>query len=63
MGAFKYMALFYAAMIGVPVLLMFMAFSSVFPQLDGIRYVLMVLIGLGSLAFGIVGFKEVFMHG
>jgi ABC-type phosphate transport system permease subunit len=60
---FRKMMVFYGAMAGVPVLLWLIAMSSPFPQLHMIRYVLGILVGIGSIIFGILGYREVFTRG
>ena len=68
MSGFKIMFFFYGAMIGVPVLLVLLSFS-VFAYdflnlqlVNAIRTALLLLIGLGSLVFGAVGIKLVYLH-
>ncbi len=63
MSAFKMTSLFYAAMAGVPVLLWLIAVTSPLQQLQLLREVLATLAGIGMLVFGIIGLREVFMHG
>ncbi len=63
MSAFKMASLFYAAMAGVPVLLWLIAVTSPLQQLQLLREVLATLAGIGMLVFGIIGLREVFMHG
>jgi hypothetical protein len=53
----------YAAMMGVPVLLVLLALSSlVFPG-GGIRTVLLILIAAGALVYGAIGIREAYVHG
>lgn len=63
MSAFRYMMFFYAAMVGVPLLLWIISISYAVPGLEWLRVVLAALAGIGSIVFGVVGFKEVFVHG
>ena len=63
MSAFRYMLFFYAAMVGVPVLLWLIAVLSPVSGTALLRLVLSLLAGIGSIIFGIVGFREVFVHG
>ena len=60
MKEYKKMMFFYGAMAGVPILLWLIAVMSPFPQLHLIRYVLGILAGIGSIVFGILGYREVF---
>ncbi len=60
---FNLMLFFYGAMIGVPVLLLIITFTSPIPQLIVLREVLAVLVGIGSIVYGVVSLKEVFLHG
>jgi hypothetical protein len=63
MSAFKIMALFYGALMLVPIMLWIIAVTSPDPQFSGLRFVLALLVGIGSIVFGVIGFKEVFVHG
>lgn len=57
------MSLFYGAMAGVPILLWLVAMLSPFPQYHDLRFMLATLAGIGSIVFGVIGFREVFVHG
>lgn len=57
------MLFFYGAMVGVPILLLITAFISPISQLFALREVFAALIGIGSIVYGIVSLKEVFLHG
>jgi hypothetical protein len=63
MSAFKLMALFYGALMLVPIMLWIIAVTSPYPQFSSLRFVLALLVGIGSIVFGVIGFKEVFVHG
>ncbi len=63
MKGFRLMMPFYVSMAGVPVLLWLIAALSPFPQLHTIRVALAVLAGIGSIIFGVIGYREVFVHG
>ncbi len=63
MSGFRYMMFFYGAMIGMPLLLWLMSILSALDMLPEIRLVLGALIGIGSIIFGVVGIREVFVHG
>lgn len=63
MKGFKMMAFFYAAIAGVPLLLLFIAFTSPLPQLHILRELFLALAGIGSIVYGIISFREVFIHG
>jgi len=59
----KRMRFFYAAMIGVPLLMFLIAVLSFFTVFDPLKYVLGLLLGFGCIVMGALGFREVFMHG
>ncbi len=63
MMEFSRMWLFYAAMIGVPILMFLIAILSYFTVFDPLKYLLGILLGIGSLIYGALGFREVFIHG
>jgi hypothetical protein len=53
----------YLGMLGVPVLLVLLALSALF-SIDGIvRAALLILIGAGSLVYGGIAVREVYIHG
>ncbi len=60
---FNIMFFFYVAMIGIPIGLWLISVTSQMPQYHQIRVVLAALVGIGSIIYGVVGFKEVFTHG
>ncbi len=67
-SGFKVMFFFYGAMIGVPILLVLLSFS-VFAGsfvnaviLNEIKAVLLLLVGVGSVVFGVIGIKQVYLH-
>ncbi len=67
-SGFKVMFFFYGAMIGVPILLVLLSFS-VFAGsfvnaviLNEIKAVLLLLVGIGSVVFGVIGIKQVYLH-
>ena len=60
---FNLMLFFYGAMIGVPALLLLIAFTSPVPQLFALREISAALVGIGSIVYGVVSLKEVFLHG
>lgn len=63
MKASFFMFFNYLAMMGVPVLLVLLALSTlVFPG-SGIRTVLLIPIAAGALVYGIIGIREAFVHG
>jgi hypothetical protein len=53
----------YLTMIGVPILLWIISVTSPVPQTASLREALAVLVGIGSIVFGAVGMREVFLHG
>ncbi len=63
MTGFNLMAPFYASMTVVPLLMWVIAVISPVPGLSWLRLDLAVLVGIGSVAFGVIGFREVFVHG
>ncbi len=67
MSGFNIMAMFYGSMIAVPLMLWIISISYALPfsysQLQALRMVLAALVGIGSIIYGVIGFKEVFAHG
>ena len=67
MKASFFMFFDYVMMMGGPVLLVLLALSSVVFHGQGpgsaIRTVLLILIAAGALVYGLVGIREVFVHG
>lgn len=61
--AFYVVSLFYAAMAGVPILLWLIAILSSTHSYQALRYALGILLGIGSIIFGVIGFRDVFLHG
>jgi hypothetical protein len=59
----QFMLFSYLTMIGVPILLWIISVTSPFPQTAPLREVLAILVGTGSIVFGAVGMREVFLHG
>lgn len=57
---FNMMVFFYGAMAAVPILMWIIAVSSPFPATLALRQVLGFLVAIGSITFGVIGFKEVF---
>ena len=57
------MAVFYAAMVGIPVLMLLILVLSYFSVFGAVKYALGILLGLACIAYGVLGFREVFMHG
>jgi len=53
----------YVGMLGVPVLLMALAFSTLAPMAGTARTVLLLLIGAGCLVYGAVSVRTVYLHG
>jgi hypothetical protein len=53
----------YLTMMGVPVLLVLFALSALFLPDRRIQTVLLILIGAGVVVYGVVGIREVFVHG
>ncbi len=53
----------YLGMIGVPVLLLVFALSTLAPVSGAARSVLLLLIAAGSVIYGAVGIREAFIHG
>ncbi len=63
MKASFFMFFDYVAMMGVPVLLVLLALSSlVFPG-GAFRTVLLILMAAGALIYGAIGIREAFVHG
>ena len=54
---------FYGAMTAIPALLFLIAVLSSFQALFWLRDIFAVLLGIGSIVFGVIGFWEVFLHG
>ena len=63
MKASPIMALEYAGMLGVPVLLMALAVFALVPVAGTARTVLLLLIGAGCLVYGAVSVRTVYLHG
>ena len=63
MKASPFMFLNYLGMIGVPVLLVVLAVVSLFGGGGVLQTVLLALIAAGCLAYGVIGFREAFIHG
>ena len=63
MKASFFMFFNYVAMIGVPVLMLLVALNAALIHLATLQTILLILIGAGSLIFGAVGIREVFVHG
>ncbi len=57
------MFLYYLGMIGVPVLLVLLAASTLAPVGPLVRIVLLAVIAAGSLAYGAVALREALVHG
>jgi hypothetical protein len=62
-SGFRYMMFFYGAMAGVPVLLWLLSVLSAIDTANIAKIFLGFLIAIGSIIFGVVGIKEVFVHG
>ena len=63
MSGFNSMVFFYGALIVVPLMLWIIAITSNYNQFAEFRLALAILVGIGSIIFGVIGFKEVFSHG
>ncbi len=63
MKASFFMFFYYLGLIGVPVLLLLVALFALVPVSATVTTILLVLIGAGSLAYGIVGVRECYFHG
>ncbi len=63
MRASFFMFFDYVAMMGVPVLLVVLAVSTLFIPRGAFQTVLLVLIAAGALVYGAVGIREAFVHG
>jgi hypothetical protein len=67
MKGFRLMAMFYGSMMAVPAMLWIISISYALPfpylQMQLLRTVLAALVGIGSIIYGVIGFKEVFAHG
>jgi hypothetical protein len=53
----------YLTMIGVPVLLVLLALSTLVLPDRGLQTVLLILIAAGAVLYGAIGIREVFVHG
>lgn len=53
----------YVTMIGVPVLLVLLALSTLILPGRGVQTVLLILIAAGAVLYGAIGIREVFVHG
>jgi len=53
----------YLAMMGVPVLMVLLALSSLVFPVGPLKTVLLILIAAGALVYGAIGIREAFMHG
>ena len=62
MSGFNSMVFFYGALIVVPLMLWIIAITSQYNQFAELRVALAILAGIGSIIFGVIGFKEVFSH-
>jgi len=63
MKASFFMFFDYVAMMGVPVLLAVMALNALLVHSGTLEIVLRIGIGAGCLAYGVIGIREVFVHG
>ncbi|MFI5412481.1 MAG: hypothetical protein ACHQX1_01165 [Candidatus Micrarchaeales archaeon] len=67
MSGFSSMAFFYGSLALVPLMLWVIAISPLLPfsylQLHLLRFVLAILVGIGSIIFSVIGFNEVFGNG
>ncbi len=63
MKASFFMFFDYLTMMGVPVLLVLLALAALLGAGPGIRTVLLILIAAGTLVYGVIGIREVFVHG
>lgn len=61
--AFRLMFFNYAAMMGVPVLMLVLAVLPLLGLPGVVRTVVVGLIALGCLVYGVIGFREAFLHG
>lgn len=67
-SGFKTMIMFYGAMISLPVLLLVFALVTLLSHflnsniIYELEYIIIALIGIGSLVFGIIGIKQVYLH-
>ncbi len=52
----------YLTKMGVPVLLVLLALAALLGAGPGIRTVLLILIAAGTLVYGVIGIREVFVH-
>ncbi len=62
MKASFFMFFDYLTMMGVPVLLVLLALAALLGAGPGIRTVLLILIAAGTLVYGAIGIREVFVH-
>ena len=53
----------YLTMMGVPVLLVLLALAALLGAGPGIRTALLILIAAGTIVYGAIGIREVFVHG
>ncbi|MGC8661820.1 MAG: hypothetical protein ACP5TZ_04890 [Nitrososphaeria archaeon] len=63
MKASKVMVLEYIAMMGVPLLLIISVIIIPFHGIEYARYALMVLVAIGSIVYGAIGIKDVYVKG
>ena len=63
MKASFFMFFDYVAMMGVPVLLVLLALSSLVISGSGFRTALLILMAAGALIYGAIGIREAFVHG
>jgi hypothetical protein len=63
MKASFFMFFDYVAMMGVPVLLVLLALSTLFFPHRGVQTVLLILIAAGAVVYGAIGIRETFIHG
>jgi hypothetical protein len=63
MKASFFMFFNYLTTMGVPVLLLLMALDAAVIHSDVLGIILRMLIGAGSLLYGAIGIREVFVHG
>ncbi len=61
--AFRLMFFNYAAMMGVPVLMLLLAVLPLLGAPAVLRVIVLALIALGSLVYGAIGIREAFVHG
>ena len=63
MKASRVMVLEYIAMMGVPLLLMISVLLTSLHGISYVKYALMALIAAGSILYGAIGMKDVYMKG